>query len=89
MFAQRRQLGALAVYIPTKDPRLRGTAYRMVLDALMLQPSDHPRLLALLHAWPSDLFSLPALTEAVVARQVPGLLPRMLGGQGDLGMPAS
>ncbi|KAK9800354.1 hypothetical protein WJX73_009236 [Symbiochloris irregularis] len=68
LFAQRRHLGALAMYIPTKDPRLRGTAYRMVLDAFLLQPSDHPRLLALLHAWPPDLYSLPSFTEAVVAR---------------------
>lgn len=68
LFAQRRQLAALALYIPTKDPRLRGTAYRMVLDAFLLSAADHPRLLSLLHTWPPDLYSLPALTEAVVHR---------------------
>ena len=50
------------------NPRLGPTAYRMVLDSFLLAPADHPRLLALLHDWPTSLYSLPALTEAILQR---------------------
>ena len=68
MFAQLRQLPALAAHIPTAEPRLRQTAYEMVLHAFLLSPADHPRLLDALRAWPPDLYSIPALTQSVLQR---------------------
>jgi len=68
LFAQLRQLPALAPYIPTKEPRLRQTAYEMVLHAFLLSPTDHPRLLDALQRWPPDLYSVPSLTQSVVQR---------------------
>ena len=68
LFAQKRQLAALAPHLPTGNPTLGPTAYRMVLDSFLLAPQDHPRLLALLHEWPTSLYSLPALTEAILQR---------------------
>ena len=69
LFAQLRQLPALAPYIPTSQPRLRQTAYEMVLHAFLLSPADHPRLLDALQRWPPDLYSVPSLTQSVVQRQ--------------------
>jgi len=104
LFAQLRQLPALAPHLPTARPRLRQarpragparppdplptlrprmhslpnpnpnlcpaqTAYELVLHAFLLAPADHERLLALLRAWPPALYSIPALTEAVVQRR--------------------
>ena len=74
LFAQLRQLPALAPYIPTKEPRLRQTAYEMVLHAFLLSPADHPRLLDALQRWPPDLYSVPSLTQSVVQRYVYGHL---------------
>ena len=71
LFAQLRQLAVLAPRLPTKDPQLRGSAYEMVLHAFLLSPADHPRLLKLLETWPPHLYSLPALTQAVVQRCAP------------------
>ena len=71
LFAQLRQLAVLAPRLPTKDPQLRGSAYEMVLHAFLLSPADHPRLLKLLETWPPHLYSLPALTQAVVQRYAP------------------
>ena len=68
MFAQLRQLPALAAHIPVREPRLRQTAYEMVLHAFLLSPGDHPRLLDALRRWPPDLYSIPALTQAVLQR---------------------
>lgn len=68
LFAQLRQLPALAPYIPTAEPRLRQTAYEMVLHAFLLSPADHPRLLDALQRWPPDLYSVPSLTQSVVQR---------------------
>ena len=69
LFAQLRALPALALHIPTADPRLRQTAYEMVLHAFLLAPADHGRLLAALKAWPPDLYSLPSLTQSVLQRR--------------------
>ena len=44
------------------------TAYELVLHAFLLAPVDHERLLMLLRAWPPSLYSIPALTEAVLQR---------------------
>ena len=68
LFAQLRQLPVLAPHIPTKEPRLRQTAYEMVLHAFLLSPADHPRLLDALHRWPPDLYSIPSLTQSVIQR---------------------
>ena len=71
VFAQLRQLPALAPYIPTKEPRLRQTAYEMVLHSFLLAPADHPRLLDALLKWPPDLYSIPSLTQSVINRSGP------------------
>ncbi|BDA42740.1 Vacuolar protein sorting-associated protein 41 homolog [Coccomyxa sp. Obi] len=68
VFAQLRQLPALAPYIPTKEPRLRQTAYEMVLHSFLLSPADHPRLLDALLKWPPDLYSVPSLTQSIINR---------------------
>lgn len=68
LFAQLRQLAVLAPKIPTSDPQLRGSAYEMVLHAFLLSPADHPQLLRLLETWPSHLYSIQSLTQAVVQR---------------------
>jgi len=68
VFAQLRQLPALAPHIPTKEPRLRQTAYEMVLHSFLLSPADHPRLLDALLKWPPDLYSIPSLTQSVINR---------------------
>jgi hypothetical protein len=68
LFAQLRQLAVLAPVLPTSDPQLRGSAYEMVLHAFLLSPGDHPQLLKLVESWPSHLYSLPTLTQAVVQR---------------------
>ncbi|KAK9816865.1 hypothetical protein WJX72_006282 [[Myrmecia] bisecta] len=68
LFAQLRRLPALAPHIPTEDPLLRQTAYEMVLHAFLLAPADHARLLAMVQAWPTKLYSVAALTEAVIQR---------------------
>ncbi len=75
LFAQLRQLSALAPYIPTHSPRLRQTAYEMVLHAFLLAPADHPRLLDALQRWPPDLYSVPSLTQSVVQRQATAPVP--------------
>ena len=67
-FGQRRQLPALAPYVPVEDPQLRSTAYDMVLAALLLAPVHHKLLLALVHRWPSHLYNLQAFTEATLRR---------------------
>ena len=80
LFAQLRQLPALAPFIPTKEPRLRQTAYEMVLHAFLLSPADHPRLLDALQRWPPDLYSVPSLTQSVVQRSSPAILLPVLHG---------
>ena len=67
-FAQQRQLPALAAYIPTESPELRPSAYEMVLHAFLLAPGDHGRLLELVRGWPTRLYSVKALSDAVHAR---------------------
>ncbi|MEW5317234.1 MAG: hypothetical protein WDW38_008551 [Sanguina aurantia] len=68
LFAQTRQLPKLAPFIPTDSPRLRGSAYEMVLNSLLLHPSDHPKLLELVQVWPTALYSMPALVDSVSSR---------------------
>lgn len=67
-FAQQRQLPALAAHIPTEAPELRPSAYEMVLHAFLLAPGDHGRLLELVRGWPTRLYSVKALSDAVHAR---------------------
>lgn len=68
MFAQWRQLAAMAPHIPTQSPRLRQTAYEMMLHAFLLSRSDHSILLALVKEWPTELYSAETLVEAVLQR---------------------
>lgn len=42
VFAQERQLAALAPVLPTDEPRLKGSTYDMVLAALLLNPAGAP-----------------------------------------------
>lgn len=69
-FAKLRQLSVLAPFLPTSEPQLRGSAYEMVLHAFLLSPADHPHLLKLVQDWPTHLYSLPTLTQAVVQRYI-------------------
>ena len=68
MFAQMRQLPAMAPHIPIQDPTLRQTAYEMMLHAFLLNRADHSILLALVKDWPTHLYSVTTLTEAVLHR---------------------
>lgn len=70
-FGQRRQLPALAPHVPVEEPRLRPTAYEMVLAALLLAPVHHKALLGLVHRWPPHLYNLQAFTEATLKRCPP------------------
>ena len=68
MFAQMRQLPAMAPHIPIERPTLRQTAYEMMLHAFLLNRADHSILLALVKDWPTHLYSVTTLTEAVLHR---------------------
>lgn len=68
MFAQMRQLPAMAPHIPIEHPTLRQTAYEMMLHAFLLNRADHSILLALVKDWPTHLYSVTTLTEAVLHR---------------------
>ena len=68
MFAQWRQLPAMAPHIPIQSPTLRQTAYEMMLHAFLLNRADHSILLALVKDWPTHLYSVPTLIEAVLHR---------------------
>lgn len=70
VFAQLRQLAAMAPHIPIQTPRLRQTAYEMMLHAFLLSRSDHSILLALVKEWPTELYSAANLIEAVSQRCV-------------------
>ena len=39
-----------------------------VLQSFLLAPSDHPKLLSLLHKWPTTVYSVSTLTEDVLTR---------------------
>ena len=69
-FGQRRQLPALAPHVPLESPRLRATAYEMVLAALLLAPVHHSTLLETVHRWPPHLYDLQAFTDATLKRGV-------------------
>lgn len=73
-FAQMRQLPAMAPHIPIEHPTLRQTAYEMMLHAFLLHRADHSILLALVKDWPTHLYSVTTLTEAVLHRSA-ALLP--------------
>lgn len=68
MFAQWRQLPAMAPHIPVQDPTLRQTAYEMMLHAFLLSRADHSILLALVKDWPTHLYCVSTLIEAVLHR---------------------
>ena len=67
-FAQMRQLPAMAPHIPIEHPTLRQTAYEMMLHAFLLHRADHSILLALVKDWPTHLYSVTTLTDAVLHR---------------------
>ena len=71
MFTQWRQLSAMAPHIPVQDPTLRQTAYEMMLHAFLLSRADHSILLALVKDWPTHLYSVSTLIEAVLHRSAP------------------
>ena len=45
-------------------------ALAQVLQSFLLAPSDHPKLLSLLHKWPTTVYSVSTLTEDVLTRCV-------------------
>ena len=62
-FGQRRQLPALAPFVPTANPLLGATAYYMVLTSLVSRSSDHAQLLALLERWPPSIIKVDDLVQ--------------------------
>jgi len=69
MFAQVRQLPTLAPHIPVEEPRLRTTAYEVVLSSLLASTSDHEEMLRLIKIWPSKgLYSAEHICEKAQAR---------------------
>lgn len=64
-FAHLRQLPVLAPYIPTRYPQLRDTVYEVVLNALITNPAFHEQALSIIKAWPSSIYSVPAITTAI------------------------
>eukprot|EP00192_Tetraselmis_astigmatica_P002353 CAMPEP_0117695968 /NCGR_PEP_ID=MMETSP0804-20121206/28429_1 /TAXON_ID=1074897 /ORGANISM="Tetraselmis astigmatica, Strain CCMP880" /LENGTH=974 /DNA_ID=CAMNT_0005510089 /DNA_START=546 /DNA_END=3468 /DNA_ORIENTATION=+ len=69
MFAQARQLPVLAPFIPVEEPRLRTTAYEVVLSSFLTSTADHPGLLALIRTWPSSgLYSPESICSKAAAR---------------------
>jgi len=69
MFAQVRQLPLLAPHIPVEEPRLRSTAYEVVLSSLLTNAADHQEMLRLIKIWPtSGLYSPEHIREKAQAR---------------------
>ncbi|KAI9306269.1 hypothetical protein BJ944DRAFT_160178 [Cunninghamella echinulata] len=62
-FTEMGQLGAIATYIPIKDPQLSNTVYEIVLAWYM--KSDQKGLLDTIHQWPRDLYSISNVIDAV------------------------
>lgn len=58
----------MAPHIPIQSPTLRQTAYEVMLHAFLLNRADHSILLALVKDWPTHLYSVPTLIEAVLHR---------------------
>ena len=58
----------MAPHIPVQEPSLRQTAYEMMLHAFLLSRADHSILLALVKDWPTHLYSVSTLLEAVLHR---------------------
>eukprot|EP00191_Tetraselmis_sp_GSL018_P024055 CAMPEP_0177627530 /NCGR_PEP_ID=MMETSP0419_2-20121207/31253_1 /TAXON_ID=582737 /ORGANISM="Tetraselmis sp., Strain GSL018" /LENGTH=661 /DNA_ID=CAMNT_0019128691 /DNA_START=219 /DNA_END=2200 /DNA_ORIENTATION=- len=54
MFARARQLPALAPHIPVEEPRLRSTAYEVVLTSFLPSVENHAGFLSLVRSWPSS-----------------------------------
>lgn len=67
-FARLRQLPALAQHLPAGAPALGHAAYDLVLNAFLLSPGDHPRLLECVEAWPPHLYSAAALRDSIGER---------------------
>lgn len=65
LFAQRRNLDTLSIYIPTENPTLKSSAYNMVLRACILVPTSHPRLLELVKRWPPGVYSPSGLSKEI------------------------
>jgi len=65
-FIRRGQLPALLPHLPTGEPcQLGAAAYDRVLQTLLDGPDDHDALLRAVQEWPSALYSLIPLIDAV------------------------
>ena len=65
-FIRRGQLSALLPHLPTGEPcQLGAAAYDRVLQTLLEGPGDHAALLRAVQEWPSALYSLIPLIDAV------------------------
>lgn len=64
---QRRD-AVLDAKVGSKILPLLPKAYEMVLTAFLMSPAHHGALLPLLRRWPTSVYSVPALTDAVLQR---------------------
>ncbi|ELU13950.1 hypothetical protein CAPTEDRAFT_174173 [Capitella teleta] len=63
-FAQIQQLKVIAPYLPQKDPNLSPSIYEMVMNEYLL--TDHIGFQKLIKEWPTDLYSIQTLVNAVL-----------------------
>lgn len=66
MFAHIQQLATMTPYLPQKDPTLDPAIYEMVLNEYLHK--DPKKFVKLVREWPSNLYSIPAVSSAVLDR---------------------
>lgn len=88
LFAQARQLAALAPQLPTEDPRLKSSTYDMVLSALLLNPAEHGVLLQCVRRWPQGAYNVAQLQAAALQRMGSAAGAPSGGAKGVQGGPA-
>lgn len=67
-FARIHRLSALSPYLPRSNPRLEPVVYEMVLNEFLL--TDYEGFRKLIREWPSELYSIPTVINAVIDRVV-------------------
>ncbi|KAG1659621.1 Vacuolar protein sorting-associated protein 41 [Nymphon striatum] len=67
-FAKIQQLGAVSPYLPRGDMRLDAAIYEMVLNEFL--QTNIEGFHKLIRDWPSDLYSIPTIINAVIDRLV-------------------
>ncbi|OWT37452.1 vacuolar protein sorting 41 [Cryptococcus neoformans Bt1] len=63
IFVQHQQLPAIIPYIPTQRPRLGRRVYEMVFTHLLI--NDKQALLKVITSWPTEIYDLTTLVEAI------------------------